>query len=127
MHPVESLLPVEGRNESRLDAIREQLERVAPSSNEHAKAHYSSSGLNADRLTALSPEFLYNIFSFVDTIDLASLSQSCTYFFGLISTNDVLWRTHYLRRFVSSFIQRPVLLEVVLVLVCHAEDSVRPS
>lgn len=101
MHSVPSLIPVETRNESRLDAIREQLEKAAPSSNEYAKANYTPHQSGVDRLTALSPEFLYSIFSFVDTLDLANLSRTCTYFFGLISTNDVLWRTHYLKKFVS--------------------------
>ncbi len=101
MQSVPSLIPVEGSNESRLAVIREQLEKVAPSSVEHAKSHYVSLDPGAEHLTKLSPEFLYNIFSFVDTLDLASLSRTCTYFHSLIVTNDVLWRTHYLTRLVS--------------------------
>lgn len=101
MHSVPSLIPVEARNENRLGAIREQLEKAANSSVEYAKVNYNSHQSDIDHLTALSPEFLYNIFSFVDTLELATLSRTCTYFYGLISTNDVLWRTHYLRKFVS--------------------------
>jgi len=101
MHSVPSLIPVGDRNERRLDAIREELEKFGPSSAEYAKAAYAPLPPHVDRLTTLSPEFLYNIFSFVDTLDLARLSQTCTYFSKLIGTSDVLWRTHYLRRFVS--------------------------
>ncbi|KAJ9605997.1 hypothetical protein H2200_009846 [Cladophialophora chaetospira] len=45
------------------------------------------------------PEVLHHIFLHVKPTDLASLSLSCRHLNGMISSDELLWKIHYLERF----------------------------
>lgn len=47
-----------------------------------------------------APEVLHHIFQCVEPTDLASLSQTCRYLKQLIQNDELLWKLHYLSRFV---------------------------
>ncbi len=54
------------------------------------------------QLTDQCPEVLHNIFQNVDPTDLASLSVTCHFLNTIIQNDELLWKLHYLSRFVST-------------------------
>lgn len=47
-----------------------------------------------------APEVLHHIFQCVEITDLAALSRTCRYLNKVVQNDELLWKLHYLFRFV---------------------------
>lgn len=87
-------------------------------SHAHAPVHvYALTQAPMAHLLNQAAEVLGHIFQHVEPTDLASLSRTCRHLNRIIKNDELLWKLHYLARFVS------LLTPPVSYLIYHSHRS----